>query len=77
MLYDELKNIKTEMLLSKISSYADSANGLIKDNRIDEAIEVLNNISFFAKYHECVNLRNPEDYDDESLRLIKKRDIVG
>lgn len=76
MLYEELKNIKTDMLLSKISEYADSAFYRLKeDEDIETALSLLDDISFFAKYHLNVSLQSPEDYDDESFRLIEIWDI--
>lgn len=76
MLYEELKNIKTDMLLYKIADYAHSAFcSLQEDGDIKTALSLLDDIRFFSKYHECVNLKNSEDYDDESFRLIEIWDI--
>lgn len=76
MLYEELKTIKTDMLLSKISEYAGCAFCSLKeDGDIETALSLLDDISFFAKYHLNVSLQSPEDYDDESFRLIEIWDI--
>ena len=76
MLYEELKTIKTDRLLSKISDYADCAYDRLKeDGDIEIVLQYLDDISLFAKYHVNVNLKNSEDYDDESFRLIEIWDI--